>query len=75
MTRLTCPDCGLPLRVELQGCKPRRVNSEIMFTAHMTIVTCDFVACKRCGITREVSAFYRMSDDEVARYPRVGVGS
>lgn len=75
MTRLTCPDCGLPLDVALQGSKPARVNGELVFTAHSTQVTCWTPTCKREGITREVTVFYALTDDEIAQYSRRGVGA
>lgn len=65
-----CPTCHQPLRADIQGTMPRRINGELVFTATMILVTCDTVGCNREGITREVNAFYAMTETEVMRYNR-----
>lgn len=42
---MKCRCCGKPMRRFAQGCKPARVNGEIVFTEVMALVDCQNTDC------------------------------
>jgi len=64
-TEYTCRCCGQPMHNYEQGCKPARINGEIVFTSSYTIVECHN---KSCGMWMQTFVWGEYHTHDLAAY-------